>query len=160
LVGVPHPSPAKAAEFRSIDLVSARESTSAAAGAGVEHFIYVSVARPSPVMKAYQDVRAEGERMIEDSGLNATILRPWYVLGPGHRWPYALLPMYWVLERIPATRERARRLGLVTLDQMIGALVSAVESPATGVRVMDVPSLRSPQLRAMARINAFEASGS
>ena len=23
-----------------------------------------------------------------------TILRPWYVLGPGHRWPYALKPMY------------------------------------------------------------------
>ncbi|HWO01703.1 MAG TPA: NAD(P)H-binding protein [Blastocatellia bacterium] len=34
LVGVPHPSPAKAAEFRSIDLASARASISAAAGAG------------------------------------------------------------------------------------------------------------------------------
>jgi uncharacterized protein YbjT (DUF2867 family) len=94
LVGVPHPSPAKAAEFQSIDLASVRASVSAAAGAGVKHFVYVSVAQPSPVMKAYQAVRAQGEKMIRDSRLDATILRPWYVLGPGHRWPYALVPMY------------------------------------------------------------------
>lgn len=142
LVGVPHPSPAKAAEFRSIDLVSARASVSAAAGAGVKHFVYVSVAQPSPVMKAYQATRAEAEKMIRDSGLAATILRPWYVLGPGHRWPYALAPMYWLLESIPATRETARRLGLVTLEEMVAALVRAVESPADGIRILDVPSIR------------------
>src|SRR5262245_48054897 len=96
LVGVPHPSPSKAGQFRSIDLASARASLSAAAGAGVKHFIYVSVAQPAPVMRAYQAVRAEGEQMIRDSEMNATILRPWYVLGPGHRWPYALIPMYWI----------------------------------------------------------------
>src|SRR5438876_439448 len=116
LVGVPHPSPSKAAQFRSIDLASVRASVSAAASAGVNHFIYVSVAQPAPVMKAYQAVRAEGETMIRDSGLNATILRPWYVLGPGHRWPYALIPMYWLFERLPSTRETARRLGLVTRE--------------------------------------------
>jgi uncharacterized protein YbjT (DUF2867 family) len=143
LVGVPHPSPAKAAEFRSIDLASVRASVSAAAGAGVKHFVYVSVAQPSPVMKAYQAVRAEGEQMIRDSGLDATILRPWYVLGPGHRWPYALIPMYWLLERVPGTRDTARRLGLVTLGQMIGALVASVESGPGGLRILEVPSIRS-----------------
>ena len=140
---MPHPSPAKAAEFQSIDLASARASVSAAAGAGVKHFIYVSVAQPSPVMKAYQAVRAEGEKMIRESGLAATILRPWYVLGPGHRWPYALVPMYWLFERIQATRETALRLGLVTLDEMVAALVNSVESPADGVRMLDVPLIRS-----------------
>jgi uncharacterized protein YbjT (DUF2867 family) len=143
LVGVPHPSPAKAAEFQSIDLASARASVSAAAEAGVKHFVYVSVAQPSPVMKAYQAARAEGERMISESGLAATILRPWYVLGPGHRWPYALVPMYWLFESIPATRETAQRLGLVTLEEMVAALVCSVESPADGIRVLDVPSIRS-----------------
>jgi uncharacterized protein YbjT (DUF2867 family) len=146
LVGVPHPSPAKAAEFQSIDLASARASVWAAAGAGVKHFVYVSVAQPSPVMKAYQAVRAEGEKMIRDSGLAATILRPWYVLGPGHRWPYALVPMYWLFERIPATRETARRLGLVTLEEMVAALVRSVESPADGIRILDVPSIRRTAL--------------
>ena len=61
--------------------------------------------------------------------MNVTIVRPWYVLGPGHRWPYALLPMYWLCERIPSTRDGVRRLGLVTLPQMTRTLVSAIENP-------------------------------
>ena len=127
LVGVSHPSPAKAAEFRSIDLVAGREAIAAAVSAGIQHLIYVSVAHTAPVMKAYIAVRAECETLIRESGLNATILRPWYVLGPGHRWPYVLVPAYWLLERISSTREAAQRLGLVTLEQMLPALTDAVE---------------------------------
>ncbi|HEY6064659.1 MAG TPA: NAD(P)H-binding protein, partial [Thermoanaerobaculia bacterium] len=93
LVGVSHPSPAKAAEFRSVDLASVRASADAAARAGVEHFVYLSVAQPAPaIMKEYAAVRAEGEAIVRATGMNATFLRPWYVLGPGHRWPYLLLP--------------------------------------------------------------------
>src|SRR5438874_13361808 len=40
LVGVPHPSPAKAKEFRTIDLASVRASVSAATRSGAQHFVY------------------------------------------------------------------------------------------------------------------------
>ena len=142
LVGVAHPSPAKAAEFRSIDFASASSAVKAASGAGIQHFVYLSVAHPAPMMKAYIEVRAECEALLRQSGMNATILRPWYVLGPGHRWPCVLLPMYWLMERLPSTREGARRLGLVTLAQMKWALVAAVENPARGVRIVEVPEIR------------------
>lgn len=142
LVGVAHPSPAKAAEFRTIDLASAREAVVAAVAAGIQHFVYVSVAQPAPAMKAYVQARAEGEGLIRERGLNATILRPWYVLGPGHRWPYALVPLYWVLERLPSTRETARRLGLVTLPQMVHTLRHAVEHPCQGIRIVEVAQIR------------------
>ena len=144
LVGVSHPNPSKAAQFRSVDLASASGAVRAASEAGVQHFIYVSVAQPAPVMKAYVQVRAECEAMIRQSGMNATILRPWYVLGPGHRWPYALLPLYWLMEFLPLTRDGARRLGLVTLEQMTRALVDAVENPCRGVRIIGVPEIRVP----------------
>ena len=143
LVGVPHPSPAKAAQFGSIDLVSALAGIAAASQAGVEHFVYVSVAQPAPVMRAYLAVRAAAEAALRASGLNATILRPWYVLGPGHWWPYALVPAYWLAERFAPTRDQALRLGLVTVGQMVAALVAAVENPATGVRIVDVPAIRA-----------------
>ncbi len=143
LVGTPSPSPTKAREFRAVDLVSAGESVAAAQEAGVRHFVYVSVAQPAPVMKAYIQVRAQAESLIHNSGLDATILRPWYVLGPGHRWPYVLLPIYWLMERLPGARTSARRLGLVTLNQMVRALIDAVEAPANGVRIMTVPDIRS-----------------
>ncbi len=147
LVGTPRPSPAKARQFREVDLVSVRESAGAAATAGVEHFVYVSVAQPAPVMRAYLAVRAQGEALIRQAGLRATILRPWYVLGPGHRWPYLLLPVYWLAERLPSTRESARRLGLVTWRQMVAALVAAVESPAHGERIVEVPEIRASAFR-------------
>lgn len=143
LVGTPRPSPAKAASFRAVDLPSIQASVAAAVRAGIRHLIYVSVAQPAPVMQAYIAVRQEGERLIRESGLAASILRPWYVLGPGHRWPYLLLPFYALLARLPATRDGARRLGLVTREQMLRALVHCAEEPSTGIRVVEVPEIRA-----------------
>jgi nucleoside-diphosphate-sugar epimerase len=143
LIGTPHPSPSKAAEFRSVDLAGVREAVKAAARARTPHFIYVSVAQPAPIMQAYIEVRQEGEQMIRDAGLNATILRPWYVLGEGRRWPYLLMPVYWVAGLIPRFREGAGRLGLVTVEQMTTALVVSVENPTAGVKVIETPGIRA-----------------
>jgi uncharacterized protein YbjT (DUF2867 family) len=142
LIGVPHPSPAKAAQFRAIDLPSIQVAVKAAGDAGIRHFIYLSVAHPAPMMHDFIAVRAEGEALLRASGIKATFVRPWYVLGPGHWWPYAILPFYWVAELLPPTRESARRLGLVTISQMIRALVWAVDNPPDHVRVLDVPQIR------------------
>ena len=146
LVGVPHPSPAKAKQFREIDLVSALAGIAAAKSADVKHFVYVSIAQPAPMMKAYQAVRAEAESSLRATGMNATVLRPWYILGPGHWWPYLILPGYWICEALPATRDSAKRLGLVSLRQMIAALVLAVEQPATGTAIVDVPRIRQARI--------------
>jgi uncharacterized protein YbjT (DUF2867 family) len=142
LVGVAHPSPAKAQQFREIDLVSARESVAAARAAGVGHFIYLSVAQPAPVMQAYVAVRAEGEAMIRDSGMPATFVRPWYVLGPGHRWVYAILPLYWLAMLAPKSGETARRLYPVKLASVVRAIVDAVDRPPQSVRLIEADELR------------------
>ena len=76
LVGVSHPSPAKAAEFRRVDLPAGLGAVAAAKSAQVRHFVYLSVAHPAPMMRAYIEVRSECEAAIESTGLNATILRP------------------------------------------------------------------------------------
>jgi uncharacterized protein YbjT (DUF2867 family) len=143
LVGVSHPSPSKAEEFRKVDLVSGLAAVAAAKTAGIRHFVYLSVGQPAPMMKAYVKVRAECEAAIRTADLNATILRPWYVLGPGHRWPYLLIPAYKLAELLPPTRDGALRLGLVTLEQMTLALLRAVENPAQGIRIVSVPEIRT-----------------
>jgi len=142
LIGVPHPSPAKAKQFQEIDLVSIQIASQAARQAGVRHFVYLSVAYPASIMQAFIAVRKQGEAILRESGIPSTFVRPWYVLGPGHWWPYAILPVYWVMEVIPSTRESARRLGLVTIGQMVRALVWAVENPPEEIRVLDVPAIR------------------
>jgi uncharacterized protein YbjT (DUF2867 family) len=145
LVGTPHPSPSKAAEFERVDGPSAHAAVHAARTRAAAHLVYVSVAQPAPVMRAYIAVRAAGERAIADAGLTATILRPWYVLGPGRRWPLLLLPVYALARLVPALRDDADRLGFVTLEQMVAALARAVaHPPAPGaVRVVDVPAIRA-----------------
>lgn len=151
LAGVAHPSPAKAREFVEIDLRSGLEAVQAARAAAVSHFVYVSVAHPAPLMKAYIEARSQCERALQDSGLNSTVLRPWYILGPGHRWPYLLLPFYKLAEAWPSTRASAMRLGLVTLPQMVKALAQSVDRPAQGMRILEVPEIRSGALRLRAR---------
>ena len=146
LVGVSHPSPAKAEQFLTIDLASVAAAVPAAVTAGVKHFVYVSVAQPAPAMKAYVAARVRGEQLIRESGLSATFIRPWYVLGPGHWWPVLLLPGYWLAELIPSTRERAKRIGLVSRPQMVRALVHAVEQPVSGVRILHVSDIRRATL--------------
>ena len=142
LIGTPHPSPAKAKQFQEIDLVSIQVAAKAARDAGMRHFVYLSVAHPAAMMQAFIDVRTQGEALLRETGIPVTFVRPWYVLGPGHWWPYAILPVYWVMELIPSTCESARRLGLVTIAQMVRALVWAVENPPDQVRILDVPQIR------------------
>jgi uncharacterized protein YbjT (DUF2867 family) len=143
LVGVAHPSPSKTLEFVDIDLRSAREAIRAAQDERVDQFVYVSVAQPAPAMKSYVAVRAACESAIREAGLNATVLRPWYVLGPGHWWPLALVPFYKLAEMLPPTAEGAKRLGLVSLSEMTAALANAVENPAAGMKIVDVPAIRA-----------------
>ena len=144
LVGTPHPNPSKAKEFQEVDLVAIRATVAAAQSKSVAHLVYVSVAQPAPVMRAFIEARAAGESMIRDARLTATVLRPWYILGPGHWWPIALIPFYKIAERLPSSRESAQRLGLVTIGEMVQALVIAVENPPGRgeVRIVDVPAIR------------------
>ena len=148
LVGTPHPNPSKAAEFDRVDLTSIRASVAAAERVGIAHLVYVSVAQPAPTMHAYVAARAAGEAAIAAARLTATIVRPWYVLGPGHRWPIVLMPFYALAKLLPAARDTARRLDLVTVGEMTTALVAAVESPPPPAtqRIVDVPAIKSARV--------------
>ena len=148
LVGTPHPTPSKADQFEKVDLISIRASVNAARRVGIEHLVYVSVAHPAPIMQAYLWVRTLGETMIREAGTTATILRPWYVIGPGRQWPKLILPLYKLAEFFPGTRSTAERLGLVTIEQFITAMISAAENPPRHGqrRIIDVPAIKRARL--------------
>ena len=145
LLGVPHPSPKKKEQFKSIDLASAKASANAAKAADVSHFIYVSVAQtPTRIMQDFQQCRAKGEAYIRSTGIRATFIRPWYVIGPGHYWPLLFLPLFKIFEWIPATSKKAKALRLVSLRQMLKALLYAVEhAPASGVNIIEIEKIKS-----------------
>jgi uncharacterized protein YbjT (DUF2867 family) len=150
MVGVPHPSPRKAQAFRDIDLAAALAGLSAAKKGGASHFVYLSVTQfadgKAPAMQAYVASRAEAEARIaaevSAGHLCATFLRPWYVLGPGHRWPVLLKPLYWLASCVPSKRADVAAMGMVTREEMIAALVDAIEHAPFNLRVMSVPQIR------------------
>jgi len=144
LLGVSHPSPRKAKQFKEIDLRSVKASADAASFAGAAHFLYVSVAMsPSKIMYAYQQVRKEGEEYCLNRKLNCTFVRPWYVLAPGHWWPVLLIPFYGVAELVPTWRKQAREKGLVTIQQMLATLVNAVAEKPAPLKIYAIADIRS-----------------
>jgi nucleoside-diphosphate-sugar epimerase len=54
-----------------------------------------------------------------------------------------LAPLYALARRVPAWRDGARRLGLVTLEQMVASIVRAVENPppAGSRRIVDASAI-------------------
>ena len=144
LLGVPHPSPRKKELFRKIDLRSVQASADAAAAAQVSHFVYVSVAMSeSKIMKAYQDVRKQGEDYCLSKNLNCSFIRPWYVLGPGHWWPVLLLPLYGIAELLPSWKKKARTRALVTIRQMLNILIRIIESEPQKLRLVEIHQIRN-----------------
>jgi uncharacterized protein YbjT (DUF2867 family) len=144
LLGVSKPSPAKAQQFKEVDLRSVKASADAASLTHVSQFIYVSVAMaPSRIMRAYQQVRQEGEEYCLIQKLNCTFVRPWYVLGPGHWWPIILLPFYGLAELVPSWRRAARAKGLVTIQQMLATLAQAVAEETAPLKIYEIADIRS-----------------
>lgn len=143
LVGVSHPNPFKKNLFTMVDIKSVEQTLEAAIFQSIEHFVYLSVAHPAPVMKSYIETRKKCESLIYQSGLSATIIRPWYVLGPNHSWPYLLIPFYKIFQNIRTTKETANRLGLITLAQLTKTIIQVIENPLINiVRIIEVPEIR------------------
>lgn len=150
MVGVARPNPSKAREFLDIDLAAAEAGLDAAVVAGVPHFVYVSVSQfPDgriPAMRAYVRSRAAAEGKIRQrvatGGLSATFVRPWYVLGPGHRWPLLLQPLLALAAWFPGQRERIEKMGLVTREAFTDAMLHAIAHPPADIHVIDVAGIR------------------
>lgn len=143
LMGIAHPSPAKKEQFYKIDLVSIEEAVKAAKEKNIEHFIYLSVAHPAPVMQDFINVRIKGEQLLEKNKMKSSFIRPWYVIGPGHYWPYIIMPFFWLLKIVPFTKETAERLDFVKLNQMLDCLVYTVKNPPRNISIYSVKEIKS-----------------
>ncbi len=131
LVGISSPGPFADGEFIDVDLKSAQVAAEAAKKAGVKHIIFVSVAQErSYIMDAYQSARALAENYFKETNIPLSIIRPWYVLGPGRWWPSLLLPIYGLLELIPFTRKKATAFTPVLLEPFIDTIHFAIDNPA------------------------------
>jgi uncharacterized protein YbjT (DUF2867 family) len=141
LIGVKHPTPWKVREFREIDYKSVEQSIIAAKYANAIHFIYTSVTHEPSVMWLYQRNKKTIEKILQESGINLTLIRPWYVLGPTRTWPQMFNGLYNLAERFPNALAKIRKFRLTSLDQMIDTLQKSISASPVKLRIYEIEDM-------------------
>jgi nucleoside-diphosphate-sugar epimerase len=141
LIGVHRPAPWRIKAFKEIDLGSVLESIKSAQSADCQHFIYVSVAMESSVMFTYQANKKRAEAALNSSGMNVSLLRPWYVVGEGRTWVKIFNGLYNLAEKYPNLLAKVRKFRLVSHQQILDTLIHAIESEPKNLTVYEIDDI-------------------
>jgi NADH dehydrogenase len=133
------PNPAD--RIHAVNVEGTRHLLAAARGWGVSRFVYLSAVSAVYAEKnSYGRSKAEAERLVIDSGLDYTILRPTMVYGPDGGLHFAQLVR--LLRRIPLVTpilgSGGARLQPVWIGDVVDAIERVLESPRAARRTYNV----------------------
>lgn len=118
--------------FRELHVEGTRNLLDEASRTGVERFVYVSTVGARSEGSPFFRSKWEAEREVVRSGLEYLILRPSIVYGPGDRFITALVLLLRRLPVFPVLGAGWMRLQPVAVEDVVDALVQAVERPDMG----------------------------
>ena len=128
----------RTSDYRSGNVEVTRAVVEAARAAGAGHVVFVSSLGADPRSRnGYFRSKGEAERIVADSGLDATVIRTPLLLGPGTAGGRALL----AAASGPSTRVLgggAHRLRPLDVDDLCRAILGCCEQPAAGGRTCDL----------------------
>jgi uncharacterized protein YbjT (DUF2867 family) len=112
--------------YESSDVGTTRQLVEAAQDAGVEHLVLLSSVGAGRPVGAYLKAKARAERLVRESGLAWTTIRPSAFHGEGHRAP--------VLLRTPMDLLGLHRFRPIRVEEVAAALLHcALEAAPSGV---------------------------
>ena len=128
----------RTSDYRSGNVEVTRAVVEAARAARAGHVVFVSSLGADPRSRnGYFRSKGEAERLVAESGLDATIIRTPLLLGPGTAGGRALV----AAASGPAARVLgggAHRLRPLDVDDLCRAVLGCCERPAAGVRICDL----------------------
>ena len=128
----------RTSDYRSGNVEVTRSVVEAARSAAVGHGVFVSSLGADPGSRnGYFRSKGEAERLVAESGLDATIIRTPLLLGPGTAGGRALV----AAAKGPSARVLgggAHRLRPLDVDDLCRAVLGCCERPASGVRTCDL----------------------
>ena len=128
----------RTSDYRSGNVEVTRAVVEAARAAAVGHVVFVSSLGADPRSRnGYFRSKGEAERLVADSGLDATIIRTPLLLGPGTAGGRSLL----AAASGPSARVLgggAHRLRPLDVDDLCRAILGCREGKAAGVRTCDL----------------------
>ncbi len=123
------------AGFDAGNVVGTASIVAAAQAAGIRRFIHVSsLAAREPDLSAYGASKAAGEAVVRASGLDAAIIRPPGVYGPGDR---ETLPVFQMVARGFAFLPGPGRFSLIEVGDLAAALMAIAASDFRGLVELD-----------------------
>ena len=128
----------RTSDYRSGNVEVTRAVVEAARAAGVGHLVFISSLGADPRSpNGYFRSKGEAERLVAESGLDATIIRTPLLLGPGTAGGRSLL----AAASGPSARVLgggAHRLRPLDVDDLCRAILRCCERPVAGVRTCDL----------------------
>ncbi|HVZ41311.1 MAG TPA: NAD(P)H-binding protein [Candidatus Kapabacteria bacterium] len=128
--------------YEDVDVGSVRSMTAAMARTGVRRILLLSAGAIGN--STYVQCKARAERIVMEAGLDWTIYRPSFILGPGQEWPIVMEPILAAMSYLPGTfGDVARRARAISREQLAGAMAWALDHSSTIGEIFDVPRIRS-----------------
>lgn len=129
-------------DYGDVDVGSVRVMAHAMQAMGVRRLLLLSAGAIGN--SRYVRCKAEAERIALDAGLDVSIWRPSFILGPGQQWPIVMEPIIALLGLLPGhIGDTARRARAVRLEQLACSMVWALDHPESIGTIFDVPRIRT-----------------
>jgi len=96
------------------------------------------------MMKDFQQCRARRRSCYQRYDNTRDIYKTVVCSGPGTLLATIVQPIFAIPETLPATSQKAKALRLVTLKQMLHALLYAIENmPEKGVKIIEIDDIKN-----------------
>jgi len=127
--------------YEDIDVGSAVASRDAMKRMGVRRILFLSAAAIGKSF--YVRCKAQAEEVITSAGLDWTIWRPAFIVGPGQQWPVIMTPFLWLMGRFHGHMgDVSRRAGNISRKTLAASFCRALEDDSTIGKTLDVPEIR------------------
>ena len=124
-----------------IDLGSAMAAAEAMTVKKIKRILFLSAGAIGD--SEYVRTKLKAEYAIRDAGLDWTIFRPAFIIGPGQQWPFLMGPFLWLLGLMPANVGiTARKAGNLSREELAKAFIRALESDEMIGKILEVPDIK------------------
>lgn len=127
--------------YEDIDVGSGIAAAEAMKRTGVKRIILLSAGAIGN--STYVQCKAKAEAAILSAGVDWTIFRPSFIVGPGQQWPILLTPILAFFGLFPGHfGDVSRRAGNISRRRLARAFVNCLKDNSSIGRILGVPALR------------------
>lgn len=125
-----------------VDLGSAIAAAEAMKANNIQRILFLSAGAIGN--SEYVRTKLKAEYAIRDAGLDWTIFRPAFIVGPGQQWPILMGPFLWLLGLMPGNVGiTAKKAGNISRRDLARAFIMCLDKEEAIGKILEVPDMKS-----------------